>query len=146
MNRCSIRLAIIIQGAVAIILSLGLLYSFVDEGAWAVRVDFGVLYSAARLLREAPTQLYNPDRQAEMQHRVADRPADPSTLLPFAYPAITAIPVVPLTLLGHRHAYFVAVLANLVLYSVSLWLLAHRLVLTRAKSEMLVFCALSFLP
>ena len=90
------------------------------------KVDFGMFYSSALLLKQEPQNLYNPDRQTDYLH-AATGLVEEHHYLPFAYPPFVAFLFAPLTVLGYRCAFFVMLGINIVLVAFTFWLLISRL-------------------
>jgi Glycosyltransferase family 87 len=87
-------------------------------GSLAGNADFRNLYTAGYMVRSgARHRLYDYQLQGRLQGMLTSRPG----LLPYVYPACTALLFAPLSLLGYRAAYGVFFAANLLL----LWLSAR---------------------
>jgi hypothetical protein len=90
------------------------------------RVDFGMFYSSALLLRQDPQHLYDPQTQTELLHEVTGLAGEPH-YLPFAYPPIVAFLFIPLTALSFKSAYFLMLAVNTLLLIVAFWSLSAKL-------------------
>ena len=100
--------------------------------------DFAALYTGARLIRESPGALYDPDEQLARQRQIA--PAEQS--LPFVYPPITALALSPLSWFSFSHAFLLMALANFILIVQSIRLLIRHLNLGKDQSQWLGLFAL----
>ena len=107
------------------------------------RADFMMFYGSARLIETSPHQLYDIGPQGEAQKAATglDISANDLDFLPYPYPAVVALTIVPLTLWGYKTAYAMMLLINFVLLGTTIWLLSERLNLDRASNELLVLCA-----
>ncbi len=90
------------------------------------RVDFGMFYSSALLLRQDPGHLYDPQKQTEFLHAVTGLKGEPH-YLPFAYPPFVAFIFAPMTVLSFRTAYYVMLAVNFVVLAFTFWWLSTRL-------------------
>jgi hypothetical protein len=90
------------------------------------RVDFGMFYSSALLLKQEPQNLYNPDRQTDYLHAATGLVGE-NHYLPFAYPPFVAFLFEPLTALSYRCAFFVMLGINIALVTFTFWWLTSRL-------------------
>ena len=106
------------------------------------RADFMLFYSSAQLIRTSPHQLYDVGRQGEAQKAATglDISGSDVDFLPFPYPAVVALAVIPFTLFGYRTAYILVGLTNLALLGIAIGVLSARLKLSRAANEVLVLC------
>jgi hypothetical protein len=87
-------------------------------GSLAGNADFRNLYAAGYIVRSGQAdRLYDYQLQQQIQGAVTTRPG----LLPFVYPAYTALLFAPLSLLGYRGAYALFFAINLLL----LWIAAR---------------------
>src|SRR5262249_30807695 len=106
------------------------------------RPDFPQFYAAAKLIWESPGALYNESMQLAIQRSIDPRIHE---ILPYTYPPVTAIALIPLGRLSFRTAYAVMTVVNLLLLGLSLKILIMQLELTRAQSLWLILsCLCSF--
>src|SRR5436190_8974218 len=112
------------------------------------RADLMILYGAGLVMRHAPASLYDQHQEAAAQKAATglDISTEDPDYLPYAYPAIVALSVVPLTLLSYRDAYFLVFLMNFVLLGITLWMLSSRLKLNASENNVLLLSASALLP
>ncbi len=109
------------------------------------RVDFGMFYSSALLLRQDPSHLYDSQRQTEFLHSVTGL-AGESFYLPFAYPPVVAFLLIPLSALSFRSAYYVMFGVNVLLLAFSLWWLSRALAFRTDQITAFLVLASAALP
>jgi hypothetical protein len=106
------------------------------------RSDFPGFYAAARLVWEKPSALYDYAPQLAIQKAIDNRIGD--SILPFAYPPITALVLMPLGWLSFRAAFVGMTLVNISLLLLILRLLVKKLELGRDQTAWLsltAFCS-----
>jgi Glycosyltransferase family 87 len=106
------------------------------------RADFMMFYGSARLLETSPHELYDIGPQGEAQRASTglDISANDLDFLPYPYPAVVALAMVPLTFWEYKTAYAMMVVINFLLLGMTIWLLSDRLNLDRTSNELLVLC------
>src|SRR5438046_3996771 len=102
-----------------------------------------IFYGAALQARTAPGQLYDVDRQGAAQKEatgleISGRDID---FLPFPYPPILALAMIPFTFVKYKTAYALMIFINFAVLGVCIWLVSTRLGLSREANEVLVLCA-----
>jgi hypothetical protein len=110
-----------------------------------LRVDFGMFYSNALLLRQNPGHLYDPQMQTEFLHAVTGLKDEPH-YLPFAYPPFVALLFIPMTVFSFRTAYYAMLVVNIAVLTFTLWWLSSRLKLRQDKLTALLVSASGALP
>lgn len=150
----SVRLqAWLIIGGLSAAVFLSNPYAFLPDPARAdlkdpPRPDFLAFYSAGKLIRQDPAQLYKETKQAEIQSSVLGRPVDPekSGFMPFVYPAVVAVLFLPFAWLSYPTAFVAMLATNVVLCGLALDLLCRRFHLNPQKSRLMVVCAALSIP
>jgi len=105
------------------------------------RADFPGFYAAAKLIWEKPSALYDNAPQLAIQKAIDNRIGD--SILPFAYPPVTALVLMPLGWLSFRMAFVAITLVNMALLLFTLRLLIRKLGLQKRQSTWLLlstFC------
>jgi len=105
------------------------------------RADFPGFYAAAKLIWEKPSALYDNAPQLAIQKAIDNRIGD--SILPFAYPPVTALLLMPLGWLSFRMAFVAITLVNMALLWFTLRLLIRKLGLQKQQSTWLLlstFC------
>lgn len=105
------------------------------------RADFPGFYAAAKLIWTKPSELYDYAPQLAIQKAIDNRIGN--SILPFAYPPVTALILMPLGWLSFRAAFVVMTFANIVLLLFTLRLLIQKLVLQKQQAVWLLlstFC------
>jgi hypothetical protein len=110
--------------------------------------DFIAFYMAGLLIREAPSALYDENRQASVQAKITNHKVSPSgpEFLPFGYPAVTALLYLPFTVFPYSAAFITALGVNIFLCGLALGILSDRLGLSDQAASLLVLCVASSLP
>ena len=135
----------------AIALGIGLALSLLTFRTWYetflfghplcadCRPDFPQFYAGARLVWQNPTALYDPAKQLIIQKAIDPRITD---ILPYTYPPVTAVLLIPLGWLPFPLAYAAMTALNFLLLAVSIRLLIEKLKLTREQSTWLILSGL----
>jgi hypothetical protein len=115
-----------------------------------IGTDFIMLYSGGRLARQDPAQLYNFERQAELQQALVE-PTPLWGLLPHNYPPYVAFAIQPLTFIPLAWALALWSLMTLLLAVVAARLMHQHLTPDRLKNNglsqtQLIIVLLSFFP
>lgn len=108
------------------------------------RADFPGFYAAAKLMWENPSALYEYAPQLAIQRAIDNRIGD--SILPFAYPPVTALVLMPLGWLSFRTAFVTMTLVNIGLLMWIIHLLGRNLKLSKDQIAWLslsVFCSFS---
>jgi hypothetical protein len=108
------------------------------------RVDFGMFYSNALLLKRAPDRLYDVYLQADVLKEVSG--IKEGHYLTFVYPPFVALLFVPFTLVSFKTAYYLMLFCNVALLCLVVWFLTKRLSLERVQVRALVLCVAAALP
>ena len=103
------------------------------------RPDFPQFYAGARLVWQSPAALYDPAKQLEIQKSIDPRIGE---ILPYTYPPVTAVLLIPLGWLPFPLAYAAMTALNILLLTVSIRLLIAKLHLTKDQSTWLILSAL----
>jgi hypothetical protein len=103
------------------------------------RPDFPQFYAGARLVWQSPAVLYDPTKQLEIQKIIDPRITE---ILPYTYPPVTALLLVPLGWLPFPSAYAAMTALNILLLMLSIRLLIGKLHLTKDQSTWLILSAL----
>lgn len=103
------------------------------------RPDFPQFYAGARLVWQSPAALYDPTKQLEIQKSIDPRITE---ILPYTYPPVTAVLLIPLGWLPFPLAYAAMTALNLLLLMFSIRLLIAKLQLTKDQSTWLILSAL----
>jgi hypothetical protein len=84
-----------------------------------------MFYGSARLLETSPHELYDIGRQGEAQRAATglDISANDLDFLPYPYPAVVALAIVPLTFWEYKTAYAIMVVINFLLLGMTMWVL-----------------------
>jgi hypothetical protein len=109
-------------------------------------VDFLPLCSAGLIAVEAPGDLYDPEVQFETERRASGLDLGPQNFLPFAYPPVSALIFVPLTIVPFLPAYYVFTFLNLLAMSFGVFVVSGRLKLSRDQVRMVVLFVTAFFP
>jgi len=109
------------------------------------RVDFGMFYSTALLLRQDPGRLYDPTIQTEFLHAVTGLTGQ-KHYLPFAYPPFVALLFTPFTAVSFKSAYFLLLGLNGLLLVFTLRLLSRKLGYREDQTSTLLVAAGAMLP
>lgn len=111
-----------------------------------VNSDLRAFYTAAKIIQDNPTKLYNLDTQSQYQEELFFEyfPQKQAYLLPFVNPPFILIPIIPLTLLNFKTAYLTSgfFLFGLLLYCI--YLLKNIFPVT--NKSLVILWALSFAP
>jgi alpha-1,2-mannosyltransferase len=107
------------------------------------RADFMIFYGAGLLVKTAASQLYDIDRQGAAQKaatglEISGRDID---FLPYPYPPILALAMIPFTLVNYMTAYQLMIVINFLMLGLCIGLISSRLALSREASQILVLCA-----
>lgn len=103
------------------------------------RPDFPQFYAGARLVWQSPALLYDPTKQLEIQKSIDPRITE---ILPYTYPPVTALLLIPLGWLPFPWAYAAMTGLNILLLVLSIRLLIGKLHLTKDQSTWLILCGL----
>jgi len=103
------------------------------------RPDFPQFYAGARLVWQSPAALYDPTKQLEIQKSIDPRITE---ILPYTYPPVTALLLIPLGWLPFPSAYAAMTGLNILLLVFSIKLLITKLHLTTDQSTWLILCVL----
>ncbi len=109
------------------------------------RVDFGMFYSSALLLRHDPDHLYNAQKQTEFLHAVTGLQGE-AHYLPFAYPPFVAFLFTPLTALSFKAAYYAMLAINFAVLVFIFYWLASRLKFNQDHRMALLLLGSAALP
>lgn len=130
---------------VYILLSWGL-ERFIAEG----RSDFISYYTAARLIKERPGDLYDLKVQAEFQDEILGKLGSPirfrDGLLAYNHPPFEIVWFVPLASLSYLGAFSVWALTSVACFAVGIWLLTRDMNAARPTLNWLYALSLLFLP
>ncbi len=108
------------------------------------RVDFGMFYSNALLLRRSPDRLYDVYLQADVLREVSG--IKENHYLTFVYPPFVAFLFVPLTFFSFKTAYYLMLVSNLAFLCLSVYCLIKLLPLERSQVRALILCFAATLP
>ncbi len=103
------------------------------------RPDFPQFYAAARLIWQSPGVLYDAPKQLEIQKNIDPRITE---ILPYTYPPVTALFLIPLGWLRFPSAYAAMTVLNILLLTLSVKLLIEKLDLTKNQATWLILSAL----
>ena len=127
--------------AVIILIVAGALAGFGQQFA---RVDFGVFYSSALIMRTCPENLYDLQLQADVLRQVSG--IAEHHYLNYPYPPFVALLFIPLTYFSFKTAYTIMLICNLGLCALTVFLLANRLRYNKRQSEVFILCTAAALP
>ena len=109
------------------------------------RVDFGMFYSSALLLRQDPARLYDPRTQTQYLHAATGLEGQ-AHYLPFAYPPFVAFLFVPMTALSFRSAYYLMFGINIALFAFTVFWIASKAKYSRDQTTALLAAGSAALP
>lgn len=112
---------------ILIAFALGLVVVSARQGSQGVRIsDFTLFYAAATLVRQGhPLAVYDLAQTGQEVLRLSNGAMDPT--IPFSYPLVTALPMVPLSLLPLQVAFRVWQMIILLTLVAAIWLLQRTL-------------------